>query len=218
MNIILERKGQELKQSTLKGKMERVPSLSTSPLLNSSCEKFRKIKANSICKSCYSVNSLGIYKNLRSMLAVNSEILSQHLTDDEIKRAARGIHSPLSGLFRFESHGDILNEAHLNNLVRIAALRPDISFALWTKRYSLAENYFDKHKKPKNLEVVYSSLLLNRPINKERFNHCNKIFTVYSKDGVKQKGVTINCGGKKCNDCRFCYTGTGPQHINELIK
>ena len=32
MNIILERQGQELKQSTLKGKMERVPSLSTSPL------------------------------------------------------------------------------------------------------------------------------------------------------------------------------------------
>ena len=218
MNILLERGSLTLKQSTLKGKMEKVPSLSTSPLINKSCQAFRKIKANAVCKFCYSVNSLGIYKNLRKMLAVNTEILLEGLSDSEAGQVALNLSSPQSGLYRFESHGDLLCQKHLDGLCKVAMRRPDIKFALWTKRYKLAEDYFDSHDKPENLQLVYSSLILNAPIKKSHFKHCDKVFTVFDKLGSKK--VTINCGGKKCAECRFCYTGTGPENgeINELIK
>ena len=49
---------------------------------------------------------------------------------------------------RFHSHGELINETHLINLVNIALHNPHCNFALWTKRFDIISKYFKKNKKP----------------------------------------------------------------------
>lgn len=198
-----------LKQSNLTGKMFNIPSLSTSPMNNSNCIKNRKIK-NSICSGCYAVTGCKMYSNLDKMLLKNSETLSKKQDFSEFKTNTI--------YYRFESHGDLINSEHLDNLVRIAKNNPQTKFALWTKVYKITEKYFSIETKPKNLQVLYSSLMKNKQLNINKFKYCDKIFTVYEKQYVKNNDIKINCGSKDCFGCGLCYNKNSIQYITELKK
>lgn len=196
-----------LKQSKLTGKMEHIPSLSTSPMNNDNCRKNAKIKG-SICASCYSVKSCKVYKNLGPVLQCNGEILENDIDVTNIKTGAK--------YYRFESHGDIRNKAHLHNLVKIAGNNPQTKFALWTKHYKIAENYFNGHKKPDNLQLQYSALMVNGALTIDKFQHCDRIFTVWDKGMLPDS--EINCGARDCFTCGLCYNKNDVQYINEIKK
>jgi hypothetical protein len=194
--------------STLTGKMEGIPSISTNCLSNANCKKLRKVKG-SICERCYAFNALAYRKNLRLAMERNSQILSRHeLTEDEI---------PFLNLkfMRYESHSDLINELHLKNLCRITSKNHWCNFTLWTKNYSLTESYFSRHDKPSNLKLVYSSLKIGVPLNKENFKYCDKVFTVYLKGELTG---AINCQ-RKCIKCLRCYSHTDRTlYINEELN
>ena len=194
-----------LTQSELTGKMKMIPSLSTSPITNPSCIKNRKIGVG-VCIKCFAVSGVIRFPSLGVSLIRNSEILKNKIDVSNYKTNTI--------YFRFESHGDLINENHLKNLVEIAENNPQTKFALWTKNYKLAEAFFDANHRPKNLQLIYSSLVLNKPLKKSKFRHPDKIFTVYTK-GTKQK---INCGANDCFTCGLCYNNNEVIHISELLK
>ena len=212
-NILLKVENSYLKQSFSKGKMIGVPSLSTSPLENKTCQALSKIESN-ICNSCFSIRSLKFYgDNFKEFLKNNGDILSKPLTNDQIK--AIKVHSIY---FRFESHGDLLNYDHLDNLVKIAKNNKGTKFALWTKKINLAEFYFSCIKKPKNLQLVYSSVKYNKSLDINKYKHPDKIFTVYDKKYIKNNSTKINCGSRSCFDCALCYNKNKIKYINEIKK
>jgi len=198
-----------LKQSDLTGKMLHIPSLSTSPMNNSNCIKNRKIK-DSICSSCFAVTGCKMYSNLDKMLLKNSETLSKKQDFSEFKTNTI--------YYRFESHGDLINSEHLDNLVRIAKNNPQTKFALWTKLYKITEKYFSIETKPENLQVLYSSLMKNKQLNINKFKYADKIFTVYEKQYLKETNVDVNCGAKDCFTCGLCYNRNDTQYITEIKK
>lgn len=197
------------------GKMEGMQSLNTSTKTNPLCIKNREIKG-SICQKCYAFKNLSYRKNVSEAYEKNEAILTKRLlTNEEI---------PLlnTRYFRFEAFGDLHNEIQLQNYINICKKNKHVDFALWTKNYKLILEYFKSHKKPSNLRLLISSLMINQPINKKPFEAINlqvSIFTVYSKDYVKENDIKINCGGKKCIECLRCYKrGLKNQVINELVK
>jgi len=195
--------------STLTGKMEGIPSISTSPRLNESCRKNKKIPG-SICSKCYSFNTLKFRPIVGEALARNSKLLGGRVLDrSEIPFLNYAV-------FRFESHGDVLNETHEENLCRIAERNPGTFFVQWTKRFSLVEKFFDSRAKPKNLRLIYSSLMMSTRLDIKRFRHADKIFTVWPR---QDRGASwINCA-KSCASCMTCYTpGNNVRYIDEIVK
>jgi len=90
---------------------------------------------------------------------------------------------------------------NLDNYIKICKHYKATKFALWSKRKDIIKAYFNKHKKPKNLILIYSNDTINKPIKKP-FGYFDKIFNTVSKDKFIKKQ---NCTGQKCIDCLKCY-------------
>ena len=196
---------------SMKAKMQGMLSLSTSPLTNAGCIRNCKV-AGSICQSCYSITSNKMYVNLRNMIQGNKDILTKYIIPThELPFINHTI-------FRFESHGDINNSVQLQNYVNIANNNRHVVFALWTKQYAIAEKFFDKVDKPRNFVLIYSSIMTNHELKLKNFRHVDKIFTVYDKETIESKKITINCGAKSCLSCRSCYRKGGVKYIREKKK
>lgn len=205
---------QLLKVSTnLTGKMEGMTVITSSMTNNANCQKLAACKGT-ICQHCYSNRVLSYRPSVRNCYERNGEILkSSIIPKDQLPFIN-------SQFCRFESHGDLHNETHLENYVNIAKKNPHCQFALWTKQFSIVLDYFKTHKQPKNMNIILSSVMVNQPINLEPFKRLGlnvKSFTVYDKE--TSKGVEINCGGKKCINCLNCYKkGNKIEAIREVIK
>ncbi len=193
------------------GKMECINSASTACTMNPFCQERSKDK-NSICYKCYSKNYLNYRKSLRVCLERNTLILTQSIIPwDDLPRI-------YDRFFRFESFGDLINATHFINFIRIAQKNPETNFALWTKNIEIVNSVLDSGEfdKPENLFIVYSSRDLNKKEDLSLFPHADKVFTVYDKEHAKD--VNINCGKRKCIECRLCYTKNKVTEISELVK
>lgn len=87
------------------GKMNGIPTITTSMLCNPICEQRAKDET-SVCAHCYARRGLAIYPAARNRYAENTKILSSH--DLEVYEL------PVlnSSIARFESHGDLVNVTH----------------------------------------------------------------------------------------------------------
>ena len=194
--------------SKMSGKMLGIPAMSTSCLSNGNCAINRKVKG-SICSKCFSVKTQAMYERLQPSLDRNLYLTKELLAWEELPYYN-------SAIFRLEAFGDLINKTHLLNYVRIAEKNPQTTFTLWTKRRFLADQLFDKYPKPSNFKLIYSSIMIDQPV--EPGDHADKSFTVYSKPFIKEHSIKINCGSRDCMGCRLCYTDNEVNHINEVLK
>lgn len=189
------------------GKMEGIPSISTSVKLNPNCARNQACKG-SICEHCYANSYADFRKSLREKLEFNTIFY----TTLELEK--RDIPLINSKYFRFESFGDLINTLQVKNYFTIARANPDTYFVLWTKNPAIISKALDKYNIaiPKNFRIIISELYINRAVSIRYFNNLkklypfmNKLFTVYSADYIQENKIKINCGGKKCLDCLQCY-------------
>ena len=191
-------------------KMEFIRSLSTYQYINTNCKNFSKVDG-SICKKCYARKYIKLY-TLDAFLIKNSLLLAY---SDLSKKQLENICLYNTMFFRFESFGDLLNERHLKNLLKICKYYKRTNFALFTKNVKIVKNVFETTKQPKNLFMVFSSLMLNQQTNNFIKVNNMRIFTVYDKAHIES--VDFNCE-KKCITCLKCYTKQNVIFINELLK
>lgn len=193
--------------SIMTGKLEGMHAINSNPLTNNFCQGMRKSK-KSICKDCYSCSMLQTFRKLcQPSFNRNDKAMEFDLLPVE--------DLPLlnDAIFRFNGHGELRSYIHLVNYMNIALKNPHCKFTLWTKRINFVSQYLKRNPKPSNLFLVYSSPILNK--RSKLPDNFDKVFTVYDGD---QKGIKINCGGKKCLECRFCYSNNRIRFINERIK
>lgn len=193
--------------SKLTGKMEGMGALSTDPTNNKFCIAMSK-DCKSICSKCYAMRYIKLRPNVGKAYKKNSKILIQPIAWDDLPIIREKY-------FRFNSFGEILNNVNFENYLSIARKNPKTNFALFTKRASFGILY--KGELPKNLFLVYSSHIINDPKPFVPLNHA-KVFSVYTKDYARDNKIQINCGTKKCIDCKVCYTKNKVTQIRELIK
>ena len=140
-------------------KLEKIDNISTNTKTNDYCIKQNK-KQNTICFKCYSFKGLEFRKNMIPLLQNNSDLLSKNIIDIDFLPIIYSIY------FRFNSHGELINEIHLINLINIVNKNKHCNFALWSKRNDIIKKYFDNNVKPDNLILIYSNSKLNKPMNK----------------------------------------------------
>ena len=189
------------------GKLQDIRSINTNTLTNAFCMKQVKNK-NSICSFCYSDKMLRtMRKNCVPSWQHNSNLLSKVIIQTEL------LPTILDAFFRFSSHGELINDIHLINLINITNKNPHCTFTLWTKRKDIINKVFKTMNKPKNLILIFSNSQLNKPIETLP-KYFDKTFNNVTKEYNEKK---INCFSK-CKDCLICYKHNNINQIIEYIK
>lgn len=194
------------------GKMEGMYSLSTSCKINPNCKKFAEVKG-SICSKCYAQTMLIRYNSLEKNLFENTHILTTTLINKN------DIPFINASFFRFEAFGDLHNEIQFINYMNIARYNPHCNFAIWTKNPEIMKKAFEMgYKKPKNLIIIGSSLMINIKSDFSKYDFIDKTFTVYDNNAIQENNININCGARSCINCLKCYKKNGINEISEKLK
>lgn len=194
--------------------MAGLQSVSTSVVLNKSCQRRRAVPG-SICSKCFAAAMMDRYTDLDNCMHTNHEILTGSVLPVSVL--------PLIPVryFRFEAFAEIANVTQVINYFNIAKKNPDTLCALWTKNPHIVAKAIEMgHSKPANLQIVLSSPFVNKAIKTTKYSFIDKIFTVYDKEAAQ--AVNINCGARSCLACGRCYRpnpdGAKIQYINEILK
>jgi hypothetical protein len=196
--------------SKMTGKLDGFKAISTNTMSNPYCIKQNaSADPDNICTKCYSHTMLKSYrKNMQPALERNSVALSSSILSN------CQLPTILDAYFRYDAHGELINEIHLINLVNIAKKNPHCNFALWTKRYDIIKKYFDNNDKPANLILIYSNSKIGT-ILKNPPKHFDKTFNnVLEGEHVEKQ----NCTGQQCKNCLLCYKNNGITTIVEKVK
>lgn len=193
------------------GKMAGMASISTSVTTNERCAKNARIEG-SICEKCFAAKQMKVFPSMENPMVENQRILTSEVLPLEKLPIINNIY------FRFEAFGDLNNATQVINYFNICYKNPRVRFALWTKNPDyIAEVIALGYEKPDNLNIVLSSLFINKE-RKNPFPFVDKVFTVYDKKHIAEKQVEINCGAKSCFSCGLCYEKNGVAVINEQLK
>jgi hypothetical protein len=196
--------------SKMTGKLDGFKAISSNTITNPYCIKQNASKDESnICTKCYSHTMLKSYrKNMQASLERNSQALGNTiLSIDELPIV-------LDGFFRFNAHGELINDIHLINLVNIAIKNPHCNFSLWTKRNDIISKYFDNNVKPSNLILIYSNSKISKVMSKPP-KHFDKTFNnVLEHEFIESQ----NCTGQQCKTCLLCYKHNDVNTIVEKVK
>lgn len=194
-----------MKVSVMTGKLKDIDAINTNTLTNEFCQKMQK--TDSICKKCYSQKMLeGIRKNCAPAWQRNSDELSGGMIPPHM------LPSIYTDVFRFNGHGELINDIHFQNIIMIARKNPNTFFVLWTKRKAIVNRVLKTWVLPKNLSLIFSNPKIDKPM-KSVPRHFDKVFNNVSK-GSDYK---INCH-QKCRDCMLCYTRNDVTQILEEVK
>ena len=127
-------------------KMGAIPSVSLPPVITCKhCE--------TCAGKCYAMKLQRIYKTVRESWARNYKIVCEDRNAyfDQITVSAM-----ISGFFRFHVSGDILDIDYLDRMCKTARKCKNTRFLAFTKNYEDVNTYFETHKKPRNLQIIFS--------------------------------------------------------------
>lgn len=199
----------------MSGKMLGVLSLSTNCKFNARCIRNMAIKG-SICEHCFARNTIDHYKK---GLAKNTKKNLEVLTDTVIPVSEWPTFNAddLGHMIRVESFGDVQNAIQCINYMNLARANADCMVTAWTKNPDIWKTAIDIEKMagrdfPENMILIQSALFVNKEIT-PAFPFIEKVFTVYDK--AINNG--INCGERKCRNCKRCYRH-GADFVRELLK
>jgi hypothetical protein len=200
----------QLKISVGSGKVFGIRSLNSNTLSNPRCMTlYKNANDNFICPYCYSVDMLSKYrKNCVSAWQHNSDLLSGEIL------STRQLPIINDRVFRFHSHGELINDTHLINFFLIARHNPETTFALWTKDKKIVRSVLRKMDKPSNLIIIFSNGVIDKPMSAPPRGF-DKVFQNVSPD--KDRPIQ-NCTGQKCIECLRCYTHGGTYIVTEAVK
>ena len=196
--------------SKMTGKLDGFKAISSNTITNPYCIKQNQSSDNeNICTKCYSHTMLKSYrKNMQPSLERNSQALSTNILPIE------QLPSIMEAFFRFNAHGELINETHLINLINIAIKNPHCNFALWTKRNDIISKYFDKNNKPNNLILIFSNSKISKVLSKPPKFFDKTFNNVLENEFVESQ----NCTGQQCKNCLLCYKKNDVDTIIEKVK
>lgn len=196
---------------SMSGKMNGIPSISTSCLANPICLQ-RMLDGESICAHCFAETTLNRYKDAGKAMLNNTYLLTESILDTDLLPVF-----PNVSIVRIESFGDVANVTQAINYCNICKKNPAVTFAWWTKNVSIVAKAFDIVGKPENVILIESSPKVNveKPKSSE---YVDKVFTVYSKEYIIEHNIDVNCGARCCATCRRCYSKNTGTQVKEQLK
>lgn len=132
--------------STGNKKMGAIPSVSLPPIIT--CKN-----CSTCAKKCYAAKLCRLYPTVKAAYDRNLEILTNDRDSYflQVKAAAM-----VTRYFRYHVSGDIIDIDYLDRMVKIARELKGTEFLAFTKNYQVVNKYFENHKKPANLHLIFS--------------------------------------------------------------
>lgn len=178
-------------------KIGKIPNISLPPV--KSCGN-----CSSCAKACYALKAYRMYPAVRAAWDANFALVKTSSLD-QIDNAPMGAayfasidaflarRAPL--YFRWHVSGDILDQAYLAAMMRLAKAHPGTRFLVFTKMHHL-----DYSRRPANLSVVFS-MFPTMP------NPRTKVKRAWYQDGTEKRipQGAMTCPGS-CSSCKACWT------------
>lgn len=197
----------------MSGKMDGIPSVSTSCLVNPYCQARMK-NGEMVCAHCFAETQQKQYSASREHSIANYELLNGEILPLELLPKFGNVQK-----VRIESFGDLGSITQAINYLNMVKVNPSVTFAWWTKNHNFVIKAIDRvfnGKKPKNLVLVASSVRLNEQAKLPAY--FDKVFTVYDKKTIARDGIEINCGARSCASCGRCYSKRTGSEVREQLK
>lgn len=209
----------DLLVNDFRGKMANMHGIGTSVKLSALCRCKQAINGY-ICQKCYA-------EKMTPEMAAKFARSTYVLCTLEISKEMAPFFN--FAFFRFEPFSDLINMIQAANYLNMCLKNPHCKFALWTKNPWILFDTINQRfngKKPKNLQVVYSSPVVNVCRDnvltmytlKNGKPMIDKIFTVYTAVYAIENNIAINCGSAVCVVCQICYNKNNVVYINEIEK
>lgn len=127
-------------------KMGAIPSVSLPPVIT--CKN-----CATCARKCYAKKIYRLYKNTKKAWDTNLEILKE---DRAAYFEQIGAAMTTSLYFRFHVSGDIIDKDYLDRMCKLARSHKATKILAFTKNYEDVNEYLDNHKKPSNLQLIFS--------------------------------------------------------------
>jgi hypothetical protein len=163
--------------------------------------KLRLIK-NTVCSNCYALkgNYVRYAKNIEPVMKKRLNSIDNINWVNAMVYVMNNQKQVVNtGLFRWHDSGDIQSLDHLNKIVEIAKLTPNVKHWLPTKESNLIQNY--KHAIPKNLVIRLSGSFIDGKAPK----YINTSTVVSNKKNATCKSYN-NFG--QCGNCQKCWNSS----------
>lgn len=148
-------------------------------------------------KGCYCNKGNMNYKNIKKAHKDRYDLYKE-----DGKKFFEKINSELyfrpSRFFRWHSSGDIVDMDYLDGMCKVARKNRETQFLCFTKQYKIVNEYFNTHRKPKNLIICLSSWGSWIPENPHNFPTA-WVQLGMETDELIPKDANI-CGGN-CAEC-----------------
>ena len=169
-------------------KMGPIWSVSLPPVIT--CKNCHKCGC---AAKCYALKLTKIYPTVKAAWERNYGIVNKDRDNyfDQIKYAAMS-----QRYFRWHVSGDILDVDYLDRMVKIARELKHTEFLAFTKNYEDVNEYFETHKKPRNLHLIMSLPFTGATID----NPHNLPTAAVIMKGTEPQDDWKICGGN-CFEC-----------------
>lgn len=173
---------------------EIIPSVSLPPVLTCS-------NCTQCSKYCYAVKMARLRKAVNGTWARNLAVYRADLDRyfREVAFTAKNYRN-----FRWHVSGDIVSDAYLKGMVKVAQECPSTTFLAFTKSFDIVNRYLDTgNSLPENLKIVFSGWVGLDMKNPHNLPTSHPIFadgTTSAPDGAKW------CGGN-CSECAAHSSG-----------
>lgn len=204
--------------TTLTGKLEGYPGITTSCKQNA-LFLARRSNADMICHECFAADTLDRYDAADEHATLNSLLLQHNAIPADLLPRFRNVQE-----VRIEPFGDQANTQQSLNMITMCNANPRVRFGWWTKNPGIVDRAIKIAGRPVNVSFVLSSCFKNKELKladvQRVFPWVDHVFTVFTKDYIKDHDIKINCGARNCWECGRCYKndGTTDGQIREQLK
>lgn len=152
-------------------------------------------------KKCYARKGHYTFPSVKNALEGN---LEAYKADPDYFFDYIAVNSRLVCFFRWFHAGDIVDDAFLLGMVRVARKNPNTRYLAFTKKFDIVNRYLDAgNKLPKNLKIVFSgwgaSFKILNPHN------LPTAFVRFDKeDNSHIPPKAFKCSGD-CSNCQMCW-------------
>jgi hypothetical protein len=158
--------------------------------------------AGSICSKCYALKGRYVFSNVKNALYRR---LSSLVHAEWVQAMAFQINQAAVHVFRWHDSGDIQNLEHLERIVEVCRLTPDVRHWLPTREYAIVTAYKEKHGAfPDNLNVRLSAYMVDGPLPEGAAARLGVTMSGVTSDPSKVSCPAYKQGGV-CGSCRACW-------------
>ena len=167
-------------------KMGAIPSISLPPI--TTCKN-----CATCAKKCYANKLYKLYPSVKTAYDNNLRIVTEDRQSyfEQVKNTAM-----FTTFFRWHVSGDILDVDYLDNMNKVARQCKATRFLAFTKNYEDVNDYYKTHKKPRNLQIIFSIPFDGAEID----NPHNLPTAAVILKGQEPKNNYKICGGN-CSEC-----------------